>query len=387
MAGPSLQLDARVFLNGPPVNEQPQVANWQLTTDNATETVWTTPVAPFGPFDYIGLHRFKPAQPNGKVIVFAPGATANGELYTDDESADFRLYLAHRGYDVYSLDYRTHFIDPLPDDLSSLNHWDSSHFVSDLHLAVQQAERVSRVERVYLAAFSSGNEFMYYYAALYGREEIKALVGMDGGPWQVGSLAPPRTVDFNQGLQALQGGDTPANRALLEGWNVPPGPGPYFAGGNLLPDLSGLPPYQGDEDPLTFLLQNLWGDGQLTNIENGYNTLDRLVPFMLIATDEFWPNVQTLEDVTTSNYDGRPPTLHYLDHFGQVDLPMLIFGSGELTSFDYTELRWKFLAPQLCRTTDYQTVLLDGFGHLDVLTGTQAQARVFAPMEAWLRQR
>jgi hypothetical protein len=381
---------------------QPGLTPWRLISSGPValapqleETVWNAAVAPFGPFDFIGLHRLRSPQvtPNRKVILFLPGATANGNLYTTDENHDFRIYLANRGYDVYSLDYRTHFIpllglgpDLQPLDLRSLNNWNSARFVDDVGLAVDQARAVSGVPKLYLAAFSSGNEFMYFYATKFGNDKLRGLIGMDGGPWQAGSVQPPNTVNFSAGEHALRRGDTPANRALLESYNVSPGAGVQFAAGNLLPDISTPLPSKAINDPLTYFLQNVWGYGQLTNIENGYNSLEQLVPFMVLATDDFWPNIQALEDVTLSNWSGRPPGLHYLDRFSRVDLPMILFSAQMLNSFDYTRLEWKFLAATMTRTRDAETHPLNGFGHLDVLTGTYARAQVFVPIENWLQR-
>jgi hypothetical protein len=47
-------------------------------------------------------------------------------------------------------------------------------------------------------------------------------------------------------------------------------------------------------------------------------------------------------------------------------------------------LRARFLTTT--RTRDAETHLLQGFGHLDVLTGTFARAQVFVPMETWLQR-
>src|SRR5206468_554588 len=67
-------------------------ANWQLlqqgpVSSDLAETVWKTAVPPFGPFDYISVHRLtsQRAFSHGKVVLFLPGATANGNLYTLDE--------------------------------------------------------------------------------------------------------------------------------------------------------------------------------------------------------------------------------------------------------------------------------------------------------------
>ncbi|MGA8642087.1 MAG: hypothetical protein WB650_09300, partial [Candidatus Binatus sp.] len=80
------------------------------------------------PFDKIALHRLSklnaPTHPEA-VVLYLPGTNMNGEVWLDDPRYSFQVYLARQGVDVWSMDYRTHFIPPqTPEsDLSELAGW------------------------------------------------------------------------------------------------------------------------------------------------------------------------------------------------------------------------------------------------------------------------
>src|SRR5271169_908884 len=67
-------------------------------------------------FDKIALHRVArgrnpPAHPEA-VVLYLPGTNMNGEMALDDPRYSLQAYLARHGVDVWSMDYRTHFIPP-----------------------------------------------------------------------------------------------------------------------------------------------------------------------------------------------------------------------------------------------------------------------------------
>ena len=68
------------------------------------------------PFDQIGLHRVvkgpTPAAHPEAVVLYLPGTNMNGGVALDDPRYSFQVYLAEHGVDVWSMDYRTHFIPP-----------------------------------------------------------------------------------------------------------------------------------------------------------------------------------------------------------------------------------------------------------------------------------
>src|SRR5260370_41297779 len=68
------------------------------------------------PFDKIALHRVakgpNPPTHTDAVLLYLPGTTMNGEGALDDPRYSFQVYLAEHAADVWSMDYRTHFIPP-----------------------------------------------------------------------------------------------------------------------------------------------------------------------------------------------------------------------------------------------------------------------------------
>ena len=93
------------------------------------------------PFDRIGLHRIAngpaaPAHP-GIVMLYLPGTNMNGEVVIDDPRYSMPLYLAAHGVDVWTMDYRTHFVpsDTPADKLAVMSGWTSRAFDGDIEAA------------------------------------------------------------------------------------------------------------------------------------------------------------------------------------------------------------------------------------------------------------
>lgn len=396
-----------------------------LSNPGLTETYWTAAVGVPPPFtrsdyDVIGLHRVAGANPRpGRVLVFLPGAQCNGSSFTSDETRDFRLYLANNGYEVYSLDYRTHFAPASASDLRFLAAWSSQAFIDDVGAAVAQAKAMSGAERVFLAGFSSGGQFTYFYACSeHGQDDLAGLIVMDGGPWQEDSKQKPDTLDIAVGRAALMGGDTPEHRATIEAFGITPGDGFYTQGfGDLLDanflsaaalyavDKHAPSPVAGFPTAAAYLVnrfQTDWGvnevgDGQLTNVQNGSNTLDMLLAWSMSATDTVWPVIQGLEDSVLTNYaydadpDGpfrvpNPPGVGFLERLGSITVPQLAFGTSGLDSYLGTRMAWKFQGMALSASTDKQQIILDHFGHIDCLSGTRSNAMLAQPLLEWLNQ-
>ncbi|GMU56097.1 MAG: hypothetical protein AMXMBFR33_52430 [Candidatus Xenobia bacterium] len=403
-----------------------------------TETYWNCAVDVPPPFvrssyDVIGLHRVVSDTPRpGRVLLFLPGAQCNGGLYTQDETRDFRLYLANRGYDVYSLDYRTHFAPPfniagvsLPGlvtpDLTFMAAWNSARFVDDVGTAIGWIKSTSQVDKLFLAGFSSGGQFAYFYACRevngrLGQEDLLGLIAMDGGPWQQGTNQPPASLEIAEGRAAVLGGDTPANRAVCQKYGSDPGPGFYtenfgdFLSEGFLDNAlaylvdenapNPLNPEQSAADFLIDRFQTNWGlndegDGQFSNIARGYNSLPTLMAWSVLAADTYWPIMQDIEDAVVTNYSGPPDGpyrvplgsgLPYLDNLARINIPQFVVGTSGLTNYLGNRMAWKFQGIALSATprADAEQHILEHFGHLDALSGTKANQFVAQPMLNWL---
>src|SRR3984957_18691263 len=138
------------------------------------------------PFDQIGLHRVvkgpTPAAHPEAVVLYLPGTNMNGGVALDDPRYSFQVYLAEHGVDVWSMDYRTHFIPPQTpqSDLSELAEWTSDLFESDINAAAKFVSEKSGRSRIFVAGFSRGVEFAYLFAAKHYPERVAGIIALDG---------------------------------------------------------------------------------------------------------------------------------------------------------------------------------------------------------------
>jgi pimeloyl-ACP methyl ester carboxylesterase len=336
------------------------------TTPPITETSWIS-VRGKSDFDRIGLHRLAAgSNPGGPLVLYLPGTNMNGELPLTDPRHWLPLYLAVNGADVWSIDYRTHFIPPQTpqEQLAELRGWTDGLFVSDIEAAVDFILATTGRRRLFLAGFSRGAAFAYLYAAAHP-EKVGGLVILDGfilRPGKMGGLKeqPTRVYATDIGGRSLT---YDKRKALLElVIRDPNAPAP-------------IPKYRTAGDNLEHVVYEskaFGGRGGLANPFGGFSdpmTLARV----LIAYDRYWPAVQDQENPLTPGLSRA---------LMASKIPVLAFASTNIAP------RW----PELVKSSASETgakpevVVLSGWGHLDVLCGTHAEARVYAPALAWLRQ-
>ncbi|MEW6279225.1 MAG: hypothetical protein AB1758_11410 [Candidatus Eremiobacterota bacterium] len=424
------------FTPGPPRREGAtgewveQYAEPVFGNPDLTETYWICSVdvpPPFvrSPYDIIGLHRVATDSPRpGRVLLFLPGGQCNGCLYTGDETRDFRLWLANRGYEVYSLDYRVHFAPPanlagvdIPGagdpDLRFMAPWNGATWISDAATAIAFIKQNSQVQKIFLSGFSSGGQLTYYYACSdqggrLGQDDLRGLIAMDGGPFQQGTTHPPDTLSAAAAHNAILAGPTSENIALVKSYGSDPGPGYYTeAFGNLTdpPFLENLLLWlvSGDPTAANFMIQryqNNWGlnndgVGQFTNIARGYNDLPTILAWSVLAADSYWPMAFGLDDAVITNFSGPPDGpykvpvnagggLHYFDNLAQVNVPQYVLRSAGWTDYLGNHVGWKFAGIPLSSSTDTEARVLEHFGHLDTLSGTRSNEFVAQPLLEWL---
>ena len=184
-----------------------------------TEYYWELERPPFeGPYDKVGLHRVvnESVKPKAAVFVF-PGTNAstwrfigNDFLQNTIDSANKRLqqspekkeelmslldevktmperliirFLASNGYDVYGMNYRTHYIpsDYEAEDLKFMNNWGWDLFVEDGKAAIEKTKKVSGFNKVFIAGTSFGGMLSTTYASKYWKEDLKGIISLDGG--------------------------------------------------------------------------------------------------------------------------------------------------------------------------------------------------------------
>jgi len=319
------------------------------------------------PFDKIALHRIAkgpnpPAHPDA-VVLYLPGTNMNGEVALDDPRYSFQVYLAEQGVDVWSMDYRTHFIPPeTPQgDLSELAGWTNDLFESDIDAAAKFVSEKSGRGRLFVAGFSRGVEFAYLYAAMHP-QGVAGIIAIDGfipsRPMRAAPLEPGQYADDVAGKHLT----FDKRRALMQMViDNPEQPAP-------------IPKYKSARENLEHVMYDAApGNGAFSNMQGGYSDAVVLAK-LLIAYDRYWPSVQ----------DGENPfTPQLLASLRASKIPVIAFAS---TNFG---AQWPGQVEAASKSTgapDPSFTKFDNWGHLDVLAGTKSESQVFAPTAAWIKQ-
>jgi len=368
------------------------------------ETVWQkVPIAlPNGPYDKIGLHRLVKTgiEPRG-VLFILPGTWSSGEqmisnppgdMWTKDEKHTQSIYWANRGFDVYSIDYRTHFVPIIlnPPQLSFMVDWGWDQWISDIKEAVGKAKEVSGAKRIYMAGESFGGSAAMNYASLYWEEDLKGIILLDGGS---GAKYPERvtnTYNLTAKIAGMIATGTwssevgaPATGSLFvyKYADANPGaPAEFPPGTKLLPLINprtGLP-WTNITEWAAYRLYIAWGPGGVTNIYEGYG--DPRVMIHVDATfDRYWPTRLSLESAAIGDWDNCPyVTTDFDDLYCEVDVPLLAFTS-ELFGLRY----WGPFRHGIANP-DFTGIYLWRYGHLDVYSGEYSERDVSAPTYEWL---
>jgi pimeloyl-ACP methyl ester carboxylesterase len=383
---------------------------WDMTVDDRgikaypelREDFWELERPPFGPFDRIGLHRLvkEGIEPEGVVFIL-PGTWSNGEQlttnppedwWTADEDHSFALYLANRNFDVYAIDYRTHFVNQYlnPPDLGFMAEWGWDEWISDIKEAVELAKAVSGDDRVYIAGDSFGGSAAMNYASMYWKEDLKGILLRDGG---TGAKYPELVTDsYNlpemiagmvaMGAWAREVGSAPGSIFILQYADqnpTAPAINPY-TGDPLEPEINpftGLP-WANIQEWAAFAIYMAWGPGVVSNIYGGYG--DPAVMIHIDATfDRYWPSRLSLESAAIGDWDNCPDvSFDFDDHYCEIDVPILAFTSELMGLAYWGPFRHGIANP------DFTGIYLWGYGHLDVYSGEYSAVDVSQPTYEWL---
>lgn len=320
------------------------------------------------PFDRIGLHRITtgptpPAHPE-LAMLYLPGTNMNGEIAVDDPRYSLPLYLAAHGVDVWTLDYRTHFVPPATalSALGEMTGWTDKLFDGDIGAAAEFVSAQTHRPKLFVAGFSRGASFAYLFAALHPAR-VAGIVIFDGFiPRRPSKPLPAgRVADDIAGRHLTYA----KRQALMEAViRDPGGPAP-------------LPKYKTARENLEHVVYGaggvFGGHGGLANPLGGFS--DAVVLARVLAGyDRWWPAVQDYENP----FDARA-----LARLRTSKIPVIAFSSTNISA------GWpKEVAESAAATgsTDVTVKQLKGWGHLDVICGTRAEDEVYAPLLAWLRR-
>jgi pimeloyl-ACP methyl ester carboxylesterase len=393
--------NAQYFAEPPPPAPSPAVSvatssGWTLTTPERAasgeptirETVWVSARPPFGAYDFIALRRitsdnevFPPS--SRLVFLFLPGSHLHGEIIFPTETLDLRLYLAKRGIETWTLDYRTHFVprEQLSDS-SFMQAWTTEAFIEDVVAAMQQVREQSGQSKIFVGGFSRGATFAGLAAARTGGEGVRGLVLLDGyvlDPPDSEPLYRERTPTPNWFADDLESHYLPYKRWIKILQDVIDDP----SGPDFLPD----PVFASRAQSLAhFFYTNasFGGRGGFSNAQNGKADVVTLAQ-VLRNEDRYWPRVQNHGGFDFQRHlaDAR---FDYRSAFLALHAPLLAFSSDRM---DNAGIAWsehvRFTA-YATRATDVQFRILHEWGHVDVLWGTNAVHEVFAPITQWIVQ-
>jgi pimeloyl-ACP methyl ester carboxylesterase len=357
-----------------------QAADWTVVAEKRaisgnpalTESVWRAS-RPGGAYDKIEVHRYSAARPGHTVFLYLPGTNMNGEIALTEERYNLWLYLANRGYDVYTLDYRTHFVPAQGvTDFSFMAGWTYQTFVDDIAEASALAKKTSGVDHLVLAGFSRGVSLAYFYAA--GHTDLCGLAMLDGGaknPYAKSAYdasAAMAEMNARKNFAADVSGALPYEKRqeLMDTVSRDPN----------APATDGRSPNLGKQ--LETLLYNAWAPvRRLANPVDGFSR-GQVLAKLLGGYDRYYPQVQTIESAAIADYPG--------DHaqIKDIDVPVIAFQSTGMGS------QWVvagLYTAGLTKNPDLSLHVLQGFGHLDVVVGEKAQELVFVPLERWLAKR
>ena len=324
------------------------------------------------PFDKIALHRVAkgptpPAHPEA-VVLYLPGTNMNGEVALEDPRYSFQVYLAEQGVDVWSMDYRTHFIPPQTpqSDLSELAGWTEALFQTDIDNAATFVREKTGSRKLFVAGFSRGVEFAYLYAAIHSRH-VAGIIALDGfipsHPMRAQPVTAGHYADDIGGEHLTYDKRYKLMQMVIEN---PDQPAP-------------IPKYKTARENLEHVVYDaggfFGGHGGLANPQGGYSDAVVLAK-LLIGYDRYWPAVLDSENLFV-----RLPGLPFLLKASKI--PVIAFASTNFGS------QWPSQVEQSAKSTgtpDQSFTKFDNWGHLDVLAGTKSESEVFAPTVEWIKR-
>jgi pimeloyl-ACP methyl ester carboxylesterase len=342
-------------------------------------TSWSLARRPGGPFDRIEVHRYRTKAASVATLLYLPGTNMNGEAALEDEEHNLWIFLARRGVEVFTLDYRTRFASASSDPaaLASMKEWTAEAFVGDIKAASALARAESERAQIYVAGFSRGVFLAYAYACAEPTA-VAGLVALDG---QFKSHAPKGQYDPAADLAKLaDSGAFAADVSGRLGWEGRQKLMRATAANPATPATD--PKYKTLGEQLANLLQFAWGPGALANPLGGQSRPEILAR-LLAGYDRYYPAVQDPEARRMGDRDDDPATT-LDDAWGELKIPILYFGNARMPG-DW--LLNGIYSAQKSGSSDVTIHVLEGYGHLDVLVSDHARRDVFEPTLAWIKGR
>ncbi len=427
-------------------------AGWTLTTQsvasypNLEESIYTASVAdaqgitPAPSYDQIAVLRLVKTGINPIGVVFIlpgtwsngdqmisnpPGNIGDGRLWFVYNQYDIAYYLANRGFDVYSMDYRTHFVEPYlaatypnatpdpndpsglghdytPTELSFMQYWGWGVWISDISKAVQLIKTVSGQSKIFIGGESFGGQAAMNYASEYWSTDLKGIILLDGGqivaassfslPTQAAAMTETQAWYEEEGETSTTTTGTIFLQRFADQY-------PYYP--------TGIPTYPNLSDLFTQTIYttNFFGltNGAVSNTWNVDATTGLpLTPAAAVSVlgndihtmatfDRYWPTLLTLEqnvmdifpDCTSTgniNCSGITTDFDYVANYKNIDVPLIMFRSSLFGQY-------VFIPPVPginYAGTDVTATVLPNYGHLDMFCGARSSIDISEPVYQWL---
>jgi hypothetical protein len=365
------------------------------------EYVWQkVPTAsPHGVYDKIGLHRLVKTGITPKGVVFMNHWAGNSveqilsnpptDNYTKYENISQAIYWANRGFDVYTIDYRTGFVPPLnTSELSFMTDWGLDVWISDLREAVLKTKEISGAQKVFMTDVGISYGAMNY-AAKYWKEDLRGIIllGIEFpslGASPIGAKCGIQTNTYNA-TKAINEMNSNGNwSAANAGLDIM-----LYAAAN--PGAPSINPWTGQ--PLTPAINPLTGKpfvnisenmafklSAFANFNGGY--ADVVTALQYYGSEEYYPSPwkwrierQAMIDWVNCTY----LTYDYDDHWNEIGVPMLVFATGL-----YDNRTGNLNLANDISNHDFTGIYLPNYSWLDVYVGTYSARDVSQPALQWM---
>ena len=157
-----------------------------IPASSVKESVWQSARPPGGEHDRIRVHRYR-GPSSRAALLYLPGTNMNGTLPDLqlrssgilEPGHNLWLWLAERGVEVWTLDYRTHTVsaDDSP-PFGFMASWTMEAFTDDAAAALALSIREGGLP-TFVAGFSRGASFAYTLACA-APEQLAGMVALDG---------------------------------------------------------------------------------------------------------------------------------------------------------------------------------------------------------------
>ncbi len=399
----------------------PRPDGWTLVADGRAmkaypdlkEYVWqkNATMPPNGQYDKIGLHRLVKSGITPKGVVFLTNCPMWGageqrisnpptDSWTKYENFSQAIYWANRGFDVYAIDYRTHFV-PKTLNVSQMSftaNWGLDVWVSDIKEAAEKVKAVSGSDKFFISGECTGGMAALNYATKYWKTDLKGIILLDANFFStgypiVGRINETNTYNLTSNLIAMNSSNNwaynpfgtlaPVAAYALQN---PAAPAEYPPGtplGNTTNPLTNKT-WTNITEWFTVGVQYNFGavsastiQGLYSNLTGGYNNISQLE--YCFANTEFLPTRIQLDASAMVNWVNCPElTYDYNDHYNEIGVPVLAFETGLFANRTGT---LRFVNGTNSTLTG---VMLKNYGHTDLFFGTYSAREASQPALAWM---